>query len=102
MVRERKLDNLSLDMIQCEKDGYGVHYGAWKATQPIAKPNSVEVLPDGWKTCAYCGKPFKPKVPYQKYCDAVCCYDAQEKRYQTKWAAYMRERRAKKKAEAEG
>ena len=98
-MAKKELDKLSLDMIQCEKDGYGVHYGAWKATQPIAKPNTVEVLPDGWKLCAHCGKPFKPNVPYQKYCEALCGREAQTKRYKSKWAAYMKERRAKEKAE---
>lgn len=98
-MAKKELDNLSKDMIQCEKDGYGVWYGRWKATQPIAKPNSVEVLPDGWKLCAHCGKPFKPNVPYQKYCEALCGREAQTKRYQSKWAAYMKERRAKEKAE---
>ena len=33
MSKKKKLDKLSLDMIECKKAGYGCHYGAWKATQ---------------------------------------------------------------------
>lgn len=33
MARKKKLDKLSLDMIQCAKDGFGCKYGRWKATQ---------------------------------------------------------------------
>lgn len=97
-MAKKELDKLSLDMIQCKKDGYGVWYGRWKATQPIAKPIPAK-LPEDWKLCAHCGKPFKPNVPYQKYCEALCGREAQTKRYQSKWAAYMKERRAKEKAE---
>ena len=31
--KKKELDKLSLDMIECEKAGFGVHYGAWKAAQ---------------------------------------------------------------------
>ena len=47
MARKKILDKLSLDMIECEKAGYGVHYGAWKATQ--TKPVIIEKkIPEGW------------------------------------------------------
>lgn len=74
---KKELDKLSLDMIQCENDGYGVHYGRWKAAQPIVKP--VEV-PEDWKVCRQCGKAFKPNVKHQKYCCRVCCNKARQKR----------------------
>lgn len=98
MAKERKLDNIDLDMIQCEKDGYGVHYGRWKATQPIKKPDPVGI-PEDWKVCPHCGKAFKPKMKQQKYCEAVCCYEAQREREKEKRAAYIREYRAREKAE---
>lgn len=36
MAKKRKLDKLDLEMIECEKAGFGCHYGRWKATQPIS------------------------------------------------------------------
>ena len=70
--KKKKLDKLSLDMIECEKAGYGVHYGAWKATQ--TNPVIIEKrIPEGWLVCQWCGKPFKPKTKRpQKYCEAIC------------------------------
>jgi predicted nucleic acid-binding Zn ribbon protein len=88
-------------MIQCEKDGYGVWYGSWKATQPIKKPDPVGI-PEDWKVCPRCGKAFKPRVPQQKYCEAVCGYDAQKERYREKATAYHREWKARRKAGANG
>lgn len=71
-MAKKKLDKLSLDMIQCKKDGYGVHYGRWKATQEPVKPEESP-LPDGWLICAHCGKRFKPKTGRPtKYCEAYC------------------------------
>lgn len=93
------MDKLSLEMIQCQKDGYGVHYGRWKAKQPVIKPAPVEVLPEGWKACPHCGKWFEPKHHNQKYCDAVCCYNAQKVKDRSSKAAYDREYRARKKAQ---
>lgn len=63
------MDNLSADMIQCEKDGYGVHYGKWKAMQSTVSINKQ--LPEGWKACEYCGKPFKTKCG-KRFCDMEC------------------------------
>ena len=72
MAKKKELDKLSLDMIECEKAGFGCHYGAWKATQ--TKPVVIEKkIPDGWLICEYCGKPYKPKTKRpQKYCEATC------------------------------
>jgi hypothetical protein len=66
------MDNLSKDMIQCKKDGFDCHYGAWKATQDPVKIEKKDI-PDGWRACAYCGIPFKPKTKRkQLYCGGVC------------------------------
>lgn len=78
MAEKRQRTKLELDMIQCEKDGYGVRYGLWKAAQkpvPIVKKE----IPEGLRVCVGCGKPFKPKTPHSKqlYCDVTCqkeCY----------------------------
>lgn len=97
MAKKRKLDNIDLEMIECEKAGYGCHYGRWKATQPIKKPEPVDI-PEDWKICPYCGKAFKPRLPQQKYCEAMCgVYANREKKY-----AYVKRYKEKKKAELGG
>ncbi len=91
MAKKKQLDKLSLDMIECQKAGFGVHYGAWKATQ-IPKKIEPKGLPDGWKKCAYCGKPFKPKTKrIQYYCEAQCQAAAQREKDKDKRAIYKRE-----------
>lgn len=72
MAKKREPTKLELDMIECEKAGFGVHYGAWKATQ---KPVPIEKgIPEGFRICIGCGKPFKPNTPNSKqiYCDVTC------------------------------
>jgi hypothetical protein len=75
MARKKKLDKLSLDMIQCAKDGYGVNYGRWKAQQEQKPPVKDDTLPDGWKLCEYCRKPFKGKST-KRFCDEICRKEA--------------------------
>lgn len=80
--REHKeMDNISKQMIQCKKDGFGCHYGAWKAVQdpvPIDKPQD---LPEGWRICAWCGKPFKIRSSKKQiYCEIYCQKAAQKER----------------------
>lgn len=95
MARKTKeLDKLSLDMIECEKAGYGCHYGAWKATQdrPVVIEPDPNALPEGWTLCQYCGKPFKAKQRRLiKYCDDVCLYEAQKERKRLRKRAKRRE-----------
>ena len=65
------MDNLSLCMIQCKKDGFGVHYGAWRAAKgPL--PVAEKKIPAGLRPCQYCGDPFKPLTKNHKYCGAYC------------------------------
>lgn len=97
MAKKKELDKLSQEMIQCEKDGFGVHYGRWKATQPIVKPVPVEI-PEGWKSCPQCGRAFKPVKANNKYCGAECCCIANNKKYDQKRAAYLKAYKARKKA----
>lgn len=84
------MDNLSKCMIQCKKDGYGVHYGAWRAAQGDAPVFVDDTVPKGFTICPYCGKSFfqNGKRP-RKYCDAVC----------QNMASYYRCRPKKKKKE---
>lgn len=83
-TNHKELDNLSKDMIQCKKDGYGVHYGNWKAAQ-----NPVEYkkppLPSDWRVCPWCNTPFKLKNNRKRiYCDVYCQRAAQEARERQK------------------
>lgn len=102
MAKKKELDKLALDMIRRKADGYGCHYGAWKAMQerPVEiKPKDGEV-PDGWLVCQHCGKAFKPKSHRpQKYCDSVCQYDSVKERQREKNRERSREYRQKKKEE---
>ena len=77
------MDNLSNDMIQCKKDGFGCHYGAWKATQEV-KPIEPKGIPEGFCVCVHCGMVFKPKKKRnQLYCGAYCSKEqSDEWRYQ--------------------
>lgn len=74
-MAKKQLDKLSREMLQCEADGFGVSYGKWKAKQPVYVEPEKEM-----RVCAFCGKPFIPKTPKQKYCDKVCSYSVLEKR----------------------
>lgn len=78
------MDNLSRCMILCEKEGFGVRYGAWRATKgPI--PVAEKKIPEGWLVCQYCGTPFKPTSKrLQKFCGAYCQKRASEKRCKKK------------------
>ena len=77
MGRKKKvpMDKLAQDMIQCKKDGYGVHYGAWRAAQ--YEKNQYKTIPakhKGYKhTCLNCGKEFYSKTnSARKYCCDQC------------------------------
>ena len=80
------MDNLSKCMIQCKADGFGVHYGAWRAAQG----DTIEVktvIPEGWRECEYCGKLFKPyNKRLQRFCEAGCQVAAANARYKEKRA----------------
>lgn len=77
------MDNLSRCMILCEKEGFGVRYGAWRATKgPM--PVAEKMIPEGFKKCEYCGELFKPSRSDQKYCGAYCQGRASEKRCKKK------------------
>lgn len=102
MAKKRKLDNLDLDMIQCKKDGYGCHYGHWKAMQgePV-KVEKMDELPEGWKFCLWCGKPFKTNhQKQQKYCEIYCQREAAAERARIRHNEKNKRWRAKQKAGA--
>ena len=80
MAKKKQLDKLSLDMIECEKAGFGCHYGAWKATQEPVKP--VPLPTDKYEfKCINCGQTFfqKSRRP-RKYCNEDCGKEYRYKR----------------------
>lgn len=98
MSKKKELDKLSLDMIECEKAGYGCHYGKWKAMQEEQQAKKKQEIPDGWRVCEWCGKLYKPKTKRpQKYCEPHCQIKAFQHRNREKNAQYMREWKAKQK-----
>lgn len=73
------MDKLSKDMKACEKAGFGVSYGKWKATQPYrtrpeVQPEEPRSL-DGDRTreCAFCKVVFEYRRVDQIYCCKKCC-----------------------------
>lgn len=70
MAKQKQPDKLAQEVAAARSAG--MSYGKWKGLQPRVKIETQEI-PEGWKCCAYCGKPFKPKTKQkQKYCDSVC------------------------------
>lgn len=68
------MDNLSMEMIQCRKDGFGCHYGQWKAQQERKPIKPVKVETEGTKRiCEYCGKEFVYFTKHnRKFCGDIC------------------------------
>ena len=105
MAKGKELDKLSRDMIECEKAGYGCHYGAWyAATHPIKTVPAVPTvptekpIPEGWLVCQWCGKPFMPKTKKkQKFCEPMCRYEYDKEKYKAYRASYKKEWTAKQK-----
>lgn len=98
---KKKESKLEQDMNACEKDGYGAQYGQWKSTQPIQDVKKI-IDTSGWKYCEYCGKFFKPKRDYARFCCPTCQQKAYSKteKVKEKNRAY-RERVRKRKEEEE-
>lgn len=79
------MDNLAKCMIQCKADGYGCHYGAWRAAQGGAFLMKEDTIPAGWKKCEYCGELFKPtKRSDQRFCGVYCQRRNADKRLREK------------------
>ena len=77
-------ENLERDMKACEKAGFGVNYGRWKATQPI-KPIPIKAKTSHERTCKYCGKPITDKYNRNRaYCDDDCRNNAYYERHHPK------------------
>ncbi len=68
MKKTNEPDKLSREVSQAIASG--LSYGRWKAMQPT-EPADAKKIPDGWRTCEYCGKAFKPKHA-KRFCDSEC------------------------------
>ena len=76
MARKKKqMDKLALENSQAL--AAGMSYGKWKAMQDPVKIVKKDVVPDGWRVCEWCKKPFKPnKKVQQRFCEIYCREEA--------------------------
>lgn len=87
MVR-KKPDKLAQDVSKAI--AAGMSYGRWKAMQqPVAVEKSI---PEGWKVCPYCKKPFKP-VQGKRYCEDYCRRMAYAPKHREMQRAYNAKRK---------
>ena len=87
------MDNLARNAMLAKQAG--MSYGKWKAMQPIVKVEQ-KPIPEGWRKCEYCGKPFKP-VQGKRFCEMDCRKEAYRKRENAIKKEYMRKYRELKK-----
>ena len=92
-MARKKMDKLAQDAKKAL--AAGMSYGKWKAMQ---EPVKVEKeLPEGWKVCPQCGKPFKSSQG-KKYCDIYCREQAYApKAREAQRAYYIAKRKGQKK-----
>lgn len=87
-MARKKPDKLAQDVSKAI--AAGMSYGKWKAMQ---EPVKVEKeIPEGWRVCEYCGKPFKKKHG-KRFCDMDCRQKAYLPRYNELKAESMRKYR---------
>jgi RNase P subunit RPR2 len=105
MARKKEMDNLAKDAAAAK--AAGMSYGRWKAMQenPVVIKKKVEI-PETWKICPHCKKPFKPNQNGSKqiYCEISCQRGAQRERNiaNGKSQEYYRRYKEKKLAEKAG
>ena len=100
MAKKKEMDNLAKDAAAAL--AAGISYGKWKALQENPVPEKkADGIPDGWKECKRCGKPFKPKATTQKYCEISCKREVELEKYRERHNERQRKYRERKKAERE-
>ena len=118
--KKKEMDKLAKDAAAAL--AAGMSYGRWKAMQdypvviekqtgkilvsekPVEIEKKAEEIPENWRTCKRCGKPFNPNKygKRQLYCEYECQRAAQRERDRDKMREYYREYMAKRrKAEQE-
>lgn len=66
------MDNLTRDVIEAERLGYGCHYGHYKAACPRAETEAPEECDPALRACAECGTLFRPVRKNHVYCCEEC------------------------------
>ena len=67
------MDNLDIDMIRCNKDGFSYHYGKWKAMQKPKEIKPKQTKQQYEYTCLCCGNTILARTKQvRKYCDRNC------------------------------
>ena len=91
----KTMDNLS----KCAKlaKKAGMSYGQWMALHGSKpKKKKAESLPEGWRRCEECGKPFRGKSG-QRFCEISCRNSAYLRKDAKRRRDYMRKWRAERK-----
>lgn len=97
--KKKEMDNLAKDAASAL--AAGMSYGKWKALQENPVPEKkTDEIPEGWKTCKRCGKPFNPKSKTQKYCEALCQIETAKEKDRERHNKRMQQYRERKKAES--
>lgn len=100
MAMQKEPDKLAQDAAAAR--AAGVSYGKYKAMQTPRKSQKAKAdeIPEGWKICKLCGKPYKPtsKRP-QKYCGAECQQKAAMEKRKDKIREYRKQWQERKRAE---
>ena len=86
------MDNLARDAMLARQAG--LSYGRWKAMQKPVKVTESPI-PDGWRKCEFCGKPFK-KSHGKRFCNIDCRNKAYKPRENELKAEHMRKYRERK------
>ena len=85
----KHMDNLTRDVLEAERLGYGCHYGRYKADHPHTSPaepaprcvpkKDTTPISERPRTCVMCGKTFYSSNPRPlKYCGPECQYAANQ------------------------
>lgn len=91
---KKKPDKLSQEVAMAL--AANMSYGKWKAMQKPVKPVVNVEIPEGWRKCEYCGKPFKGGKG-KRFCDEICRRTAYEKSGKPK--EYMKKYRGSKRCD---
>lgn len=89
---DKPTDSLARDVMLAKQAG--MSYGQRKARQPIV-PIAKREIPDGWRACEFCGKPFKP-TQGKRFCDIWCRTEAYRDKAREIQREYDKKRKRKK------
>lgn len=97
MAKKKEPDKLAQDAAAAL--AAGMSYGKWKALQENPEPEKKkDGLPEGWKFCKRCGKPFKARKT-QVYCEISCQRETAIEKDRERHNERQRQYRERKKAE---